>query len=238
MIENHIFDLYGTLVDIRTDEAMPSLWRRMALFMSLQGAGYTPLELREAYYAAVEAEAVLRGAQLLHIQKAHLEPDILPAFSTLYVNKGIQINNQMLRDAALCFRTLSMRHIRLYPGAVEVLRTLKHRGQGVYLLSNAQAAVTVPELKKLGLYDLFDGMVLSSDVGVKKPDRAIFEYILSKYGLRPETCLMVGNDEEADMLGAAALGIDGRYIHSNQSPARKHILPNTCREISSLFDLL
>ena len=34
MIEAYIFDLYGTLVDIRTDESMPTLWRRMAVFLS------------------------------------------------------------------------------------------------------------------------------------------------------------------------------------------------------------
>ena len=34
MIQNYIFDLYGTLVDIHTDESMPALWKRMALFMS------------------------------------------------------------------------------------------------------------------------------------------------------------------------------------------------------------
>ena len=52
MIENYIFDLYGTLVDIRTDESTSSFWRRMALFLSLQSAAYGPEELRLSYLSA------------------------------------------------------------------------------------------------------------------------------------------------------------------------------------------
>ena len=238
MIQNHIFDLYGTLVDIRTDESMPSLWRCMALSLSLQGADYAPAELQKAYHEAVEVQIERRAAELPNIPKAHIEPDILPAFVSLYEQKGLTVSGEKAKDTALLFRALSMRHIRLYPGAAEVLHGLRQRGQGVYLLSNAQAAFTMPELRMLGLLPFFDGIVLSSDAGVKKPDKAIFEHILSKYGLRPETCLMIGNDDEADMLGAATVGMAGRYIHTKQSPDRRNILPNAYREIGSLTELL
>ena len=215
MIRNYIFDLYGTLVDIRTEEAMPALWRRMALLYSFQGADYGPEELRQGYRAAVEAQIERRAVDHPAILKDHIEPEILDVF-----------------------RTLSMRHLRLYPQAAAVLKELRNRGQGVYLLSNAQAAFTVPELNKLGLASLFDGVVLSSDVGIKKPDSALFRHILQRYGLDPAECLMIGNDGEADMWGAAAVGMAGRYIHTKQSPARPDRLPETCREIDSLRDLL
>lgn len=238
MMEHYLFDLYGTLVDIHTDEAMPGLWRRMAFLLSLQGAVYAPRELKAAYLAAVAEQAEVRSAQRPTVPEEHVEPDILAAFAALYVQKGAAADPQQVRDAAVFFRTLSMRHIRLYPHAAEVLDTLRTRGKGVYLVSNAQAAFTVPELKALGLYDRFDGIVLSSDVGVKKPDPAIFQHVLDRFRLRPEDCLMVGNDEAADMLGAAHLGIPGRYIHTKQSPPRQHSLPDACREIKSLKDLL
>ena len=64
MIETYIFDLYGTLVDIHTDESMPVLWRRMALLFSLQGAYYVPKELKRAYRLAVEEQIERRAAQL------------------------------------------------------------------------------------------------------------------------------------------------------------------------------
>ena len=150
MIENYIFDLYGTLVDIRTDESMPSLWKRMALLLSLEGAPYAPEELQGAYRAMVEEQIERRAEALPGIVREHVEPDILPVFHGLYTRKGAAASPERAQAAALFFRTLSMRHIRLYPGAGEVLRTLRERGKGVYLLSNAQAAFTVPELKKAG----------------------------------------------------------------------------------------
>lgn len=238
MIQNYIFDLYGTLVDIRTDEAMPFLWKRMALLLSLQGADYTPETLRSAYLAAVYEQTERRAKEHPSIPHEHVEPEILHAFRTLYTQKDILPTEDMVRDAALFFRALSMKHIRLYPHAAKVLQKLKARGKGVYLLSNAQAVFTVPELRKLGLLPLFDGIVLSSDVGIKKPDSAIFRHMLSKYGLRPEGSVMIGNDAEADIGGAEAVGMASRYIHTKQSPDRPSRLPETCREIRSLQELL
>ena len=49
MYHNFIFDLYGTLVDIHTNENKTSLWKRLALFYSFQGASYTGRELRNRY---------------------------------------------------------------------------------------------------------------------------------------------------------------------------------------------
>ena len=238
MIRNYLFDLYGTLVDIRTDESMPSLWRRMALLLSLQGAAYEAEELRGAYLALAACALEMQVQRLPDASKPYAEPEIRWVFRALYAQKGFTVSAEKADDAALIFRTLSLRHIRLYPGAREVLMTLRTRGMGVYLLSNAQSAFTMPELGKLGLTPLFDGIVLSSDAGVKKPDRAIFEHILSKYGLRPEECVMVGNDGEADAGGAAGAGIQSRYIHTKQSPSRPAVLPEGCREIRSLRELL
>lgn len=51
-----IFDLYGTLVDIHTDENAPQVWEALAAHYSARGAVYRPKELRDAYFRAV-AEA-------------------------------------------------------------------------------------------------------------------------------------------------------------------------------------
>ena len=48
MYDTCIFDLYGTLVDIRTDESAPGLWEKLALFYSYCGASWQPEELRNA----------------------------------------------------------------------------------------------------------------------------------------------------------------------------------------------
>lgn len=49
MYQTYIFDLYGTLVDIHTDETKIEVWEKMALFYGYYGAFYTAEELRQTY---------------------------------------------------------------------------------------------------------------------------------------------------------------------------------------------
>ena len=53
--QNYIFDLYGTLVDIHTDEDDEKLWEALALFYGKQNANYTAKEIHADYLANVEA---------------------------------------------------------------------------------------------------------------------------------------------------------------------------------------
>ena len=66
MYRNFVFDLYGTLVDIHTQEEQELLWEKMALFYGYQGAFYTPQELHDAFYDTVHA---LEAGQKEKLQK-------------------------------------------------------------------------------------------------------------------------------------------------------------------------
>ena len=153
--------------------------------------------------------------------------------------KGAAVSDERLADTARLFRALSYRRApRPMKGARRTLDELRRRGAKLYLLSNAQSCFTVPELQLLGLADAFDGIFLSSDFGCRKPSPAFFRAALARAGASPESSLMVGNDPDADIRGADAVGMVSRYIHSPQSPPRGAPLPGSCREIASLTDLL
>ena len=108
--------------------------------------------------------------------------------------------------------------IRLYDGVIELLEGLKRAGKKIYLLSNAQESFTIPEMEDLGILSYFDGIMISSEERVCKPQRQFFEKLLAKYELDKTECLMVGNDKNSDMMGAKGVGIDGVYIHQEISP--------------------
>lgn len=59
MYKNYVFDLYGTLIDINTDEWSIELWEKMAVYYGYKGAIYTAEELNEEYGKLVEAEKSL-----------------------------------------------------------------------------------------------------------------------------------------------------------------------------------
>ena len=140
----------------------------------------------------------------------------------------------------MLFRVLSFcRAPRLMKGAKKTLEGLRERGARLYMLSNAQSCFTVPELRSLGLLDgVFDGIFLSSDFGMKKPAAAFFRAALKQAGLSAAEVLMVGNDPAADICGAASAGMESRYIHTWQSPPRGMPMPESCREIVTLEELL
>lgn len=210
----YLFDLYGTLVDIHTDEARPALWREMAARYGAAGASYEPRELRDAYLRLCRREQTARDAA----SGGNGEIDIAAVFAGLYGEKGVPAGGELIARTADAFRRASTTHLRLYAGAEELLTALRRQGGRVILLSNAQRLFTVPELEKLGLTAYFDGIFLSSDWGRKKPDERFFSAPLARFGLEAGDCLMVGNDPVCDALGAARLGMDCVYIRSALSP--------------------
>ena len=98
-----------------------------------------------------------------------------------------------------------------------MLTALHKAGAGVYLLSNAQACFTLPELELLELLPLFDGVIISSEVGVKKPCKRIFDITLDRFSLCADECIYVGNDMRDDVLGATRAGLKTAYINTEQS---------------------
>ncbi len=239
MYRNYIFDLYGTLVDIHTDEYKDELWQALCPLLAEDGVSYQPEELRRAYHEEVRRqEALLRKALRDTGHTGEPELEIGSVFRRLVSAKGVCLDGQEIAALARTFRILSTEKLRLFDGAEALLRRLKADGKGVYLLSNAQRLFTGPELSSLGLNGYFDGILLSSDAGVKKPDPRFYQMLLRQYRLRAEDCLMTGNDDLADCHGAAAVGMDSCYICTEQSPVRQRPLPPRCREIHHILEVL
>ncbi len=211
MYKNYIFDFYGTLADIRTDEESGYLWEKMAQIYSAYGAAYGPEELKATFRSLEEQERKRLGTE-------EAEPDLTKVFGMLYEGKGIRCGAAQARMTAITFRALSREFIRLYDGAEELLRELRRRGKRLYLLSNAQTDFTRPEIEMLGLRDFFDGIFISSEQGCKKPSPVFFQRLLERFGLDPADCIMIGNDEAADIAGANQAGMDSLYVHTDISP--------------------
>ncbi len=217
---NYIFDLYGTLVDIGVDESDRRLWEHMSLFYGYYGAQYEPEELHRAYVASVsDRDRKLREEYAVkYAHESH--PEILydEVFRDLYADRGIVPDQPLVLHTAQMFRACSVKYVRLYAHAKELLEALRAAGKRVYLLSNAQRTFTEYEMRYLGIYDLFDGVQISSDHGCKKPDERFFRILLERFGLKAEESLMIGNNRYDDIAGAARVGMDGFYIHSALSP--------------------
>ena len=232
MYKNIVFDLYGTLVDIHTDEVKPEFWEKVASYYEEHGAVYESQELSVRYgeLIAEQAAAMPAGAEV----------DLGKVFAALYAEKAgsIPMDAQLIADTAASFRRFSMEKLRLFDGVIEMMDGLKTAGKKIYLLSNAQALFTRAELQMTGLEGYFDGILLSSDAGYKKPSKKFYGLLVERFGAMPEESLMIGNDDVADCHGASAAGMDSLYILTEQSPKQEKPLPENCREIKDIREVL
>ena len=229
-----IFDLYGTLVDIHTEEN-DTVWEKTALYFGFYGAAYTGRELKDAFRRAMAAREAQAG------QSYECFPDIPfeQVMAELFRQKGVEQDaDQLGINAAQLFRISSIEYLRLYPRVPEALAALRQKGYRLWLLSNAQRIFTAYELRHLGLGEQLDGIYISSDYGCRKPDGRFFRALLEEQGLDPANCLMIGNDLHTDIAGAKAAGLATLYMHSNLTPPEQrpadpalhpHCAPEGCR---------
>ena len=209
-----VFDLYGTLVDIHTEED-ETVWDKTALFFGFHGAHCTGAELKTAFWEVLSRREAKAG------QSYECFPDIPieEIMKQLFFEKGAAENADMLGfQAAQLFRILSIEYLRLYPNVKNALESLRIKGCRLWLLSNAQRAFTEYELRHLKLDDVFDGIYLSSDYGCRKPDARFYRALIEEQKLVPERCLMIGNDRETDIAGAKAAGFATLYMHTELTP--------------------
>ncbi len=236
MYKNYIFDLYGTLVDINTNEYKTSLWKNMALIYSMNGALYKTAELKKSY-------AKYLSEQIAQVPKdkftTNPEPQIEYVFQRMFTEKGVECDMPLAVATAKTFRALSLKYLKLYDGVQELFDAIHSHGGKAYLLSNAQRVFTEPEIRMLGIYDEFEDVMISSDEGCAKPDLMFYNRILEKHKLDPSESIMIGNDYITDIKGSYEAGLDSLYLHTNISPEIKGELLAKYQIVSgSLFEAI
>ena len=107
----------------------------------------------------------------------------------------------------------------------EVVKTLKENGYNIYLLSNASSDF---HERRDGIPALayFDGVVISADYKLLKPEKEIYEVLYEKFSLIPEECFFI-DDVQKNIDGANATGMRGHcYCHGNVEILKKDLKAN------------
>ncbi len=237
--DNYIFDLYGTLIDIHTDEEKKSLWQAMCRYLEKEfQVKYTPAALKKRYLQICKEEEELLKSRLSSSSRSgdpkptHCEIRISWVWERLIsealnpaAKEEMKVHEDLKYDPkehispqmqALCtfFREKSRDKLIKYDGVDEVLKTLKERGKGVFLLSNAQHAFTMKELSDCALTEYFDDIFISSDLLVKKPEPLFMKALLKKHSLDLTKCVMIGNEISSDVGVAAGSGLKSIFLNT------------------------
>ena len=196
MKKHVIFDFYGTLVNIHTDETKPSLW----LAMSRLIPRYEPMALMETYFRTVEIHLKQTYATYGYAYPEVRLEEVFAEIACCSMEEGTKL--------ARIFRQESMILLEPYPGTLRTMKRLKEEGTMLYLLSNAQACFTRNEIRQCGVEAYLDKIYISSDYRCKKPQKEFMKRLLRENNLSVDDCVMVGNDVSSDLMIADAFGMD------------------------------
>lgn len=206
MYKNYIFDLYGTLLDIHTDEYSKNFYKKYAKWLRKQGYHF---EWKEFYYLYTGIEKAYRSKPSKYVRP---EIQVEDVFRKVFQTRGYKLSDDEVLWLCENFRNHSLIYMSLFKDTLECLEGLRSAGRKIYLLSNAQRSFTWQELESSGLVPYFDGILISSDEGCMKPDPAFYNILCERYGLDKSESIMIGNELKSDMAGAKAAGIDGFFI--------------------------
>ena len=215
MIETILFDLYKTLLDVSLDEDSSAFWSRFAGFLRSKGVEADEIRLRQRFYALRdrarerEADGFVMDQILGELLSAPAAGESQPV---------------ALRDMGAAFRTLSTQSLTLRPYTVPLLNAVKASHCRTGLVSNTEAVLTNADLDQTGLRKWFDVIILSSEVGTKKPDQQIFAMALDATSTKANQAVFVGDNFEEDILGAHRAGLRSLYLNSGGEHFAKEIL--------------
>jgi putative hydrolase of the HAD superfamily len=122
---------------------------------------------------------------------------------------------------------------KLYPNTIETLALLNDKYKQ-YILTNGFKEVQHIKVKQCNLEQYFERVFTSEEAGKMKPSKIFFNYVLSELQVKPENCLMIGDDVKADIEGARNCNID--QVFFNPQKIKTECTPNF--EIYNLKELL
>jgi FMN hydrolase / 5-amino-6-(5-phospho-D-ribitylamino)uracil phosphatase len=137
------------------------------------------------------------------------EIDIGAVMLDSFARQGVDLTDDDIRLFLQAAQDVWSSYYRLAASTHALLEALRGRGLKLALVSNTASPqwLLQPILERQGLVDRLDAIVLSSEVGKRKPHPAIFERALQELGVDAGEALFVGDRLEADILGASRVGM-------------------------------
>jgi len=206
-IRGILFDINGTLTDIKTDEGKEEIYRAIAHVLTYQGIPLHRGEVKDLYFSIMQRQREERGEQYPEFDAVAIFREIVESNATDYTRalpkKKLELLPLFLAEL---YRGVSRERLRTYPGVAETLEALKKQ-YTLGIVTDAQSAYAVPELQDVGVAEYFSTIVVSGDYGYRKPDTRLFRKALEDLGLEPENAVFVGNDIFHDIYGAQQVGM-------------------------------
>jgi putative hydrolase of the HAD superfamily len=217
MVQAVLFDLGDTLIhgNFTTGET-EIVWAEV--YQTIINPANDPLIPDLTTIRKAIADNVGKAMAYTWKHKVEEEMEIIPLFAKAFAVAGLTNCN----DNDFIHKVVSAEQGMLYKRIVEVgstvfstLETLRERGYKLGLVSNFCniPSVVKDNLNELGLLSYFDQVVISCELGWRKPSPKVYEAISKQIGIAPAECLFVGDRLIEDVLGPQKAGMKAVLTH-------------------------
>jgi len=221
------FDLYGTLIDIRTDEDDPWVYATLAEYLGYWRVSITPPELAREYRSRVRAHLERSPERFPEVDVSIVFREIMTQYRRGGPDSGRDgADTTEIIAVSMLFRSLTRRFFATFPDIHQVLERLRAKYR-IGLISDAQWVFTEPELEIADLARYFPVRVLSSQIGVKKPSPRPFVQAMRELGVAPEASVYVGDNPPRDLAGARGAGMRC-VIFRGENVRHNGLVPDAC----------
>ena len=203
-----IFDYIGTLVNCRNYSMDAS---KLNLYNALVAEGFdiTENKFMAAYGLAHEKHHKVRYEQLKEVTNS-----IWVAETLCNLRFEVTADDSRIKAALNVFFQDFIDTLELREGAKKLIKQAQQRGK-VALISNfTYAPVIYKSLRALGISEFFSLVVVSDDVGWRKPSSHIFQTALNKLQIRASEAIYIGDSPNEDIKGAKAAGLKTVFVLS------------------------
>lgn len=196
MIKNIIFDMGGVLIDYNPEKALYSLFDRET----------ADILLKEIFRNSVWSDkdrGIIFPDEIMEQKKSAIPAEVYDKVCGMVEN----------------FYPYMPPFEKMY----DLVKQLKENGYGIYLLSNASSDFHIRR-EGIPALSLFDGVVISADYKLLKPEKEIYLTLYKKFSLNPEECFFI-DDVQKNIDGARATGMDGHcYYHGDIEILKKDLI--------------
>lgn len=203
MHHNFLFDLDQTLLDFHASE-----YKALGIVLRKHGLSFSD-EIYQAFKA-------YNKSLWLELEKGTITRE------ELFTRRFLDVFSRCTGDASGLdplevndefIRTMSVNGV-LMDGALDFVKKVKEgipRAR-IYIASNGATVNAKGRIASTGLDRYTDGLFISEEMGVTKPDPAFFDLCLERIGEPKASCMMVGDSLSSDMLGAKNASIDSVWF--------------------------
>ena len=221
-IQNVFFDLDHTLWDFEKNSALTfqEILPAAEVFIAIDSFLNIYIPINFSYWKKYREEKVTKK-ELKYLR-------LKETFDAL----KLSVSDEVIHHLSNEYIAKLPNHNHLFEGTLEILEYLQNKYQ-LHIITNGFEEIQTKKMKKSGIYNFFDTIITSESVGVKKPNKKVFEYALEKVNANASNCIMIGDNLEADIEGAMNCGIKAIHFNSEHS----NTIPKNITSIHNLLNL-